>query len=421
VKIIHASDYLPELHAKWAGAEIAAERIAQLEKDAGFDIKFITTELAPFSTGDSTVFPIKTSKEPIKTLEIMFHPTDSSIVGDVVRVLKQEHPDVLHLHNTTQLSLSVISCAKAFGIPIVYSVYDFWSFCVNGQLITADGQQCASFHGRECAKCWHTDHFLLRLLQRIGVMGFLFSHRRLIVNTYLRHVDAFIVLSQSWKQTLIQYGLPEEKIYVVPLPLIANSKECSTTVEPHSILFTGWVHQHKGLHVLVEALPQIAAEVPDVKLYVIESGIDEAYKSMLLEKLRLNNLDKAVVWLGKRSNEEVQEYLCRVQAVVVLDQWPIAWPIFLTEAMMAGKPVVASDIGGIPELIDGDTNGLLTEPTDANELARKLIWLLVNPEEAKMMGEYAKMDILRICNPQTITTQLTEIYKWVCSPGGESS
>lgn len=154
-----------------------------------------------------------------------------------------------------------------------------------------------------------------------------------------------------------------------------------------SILFVGRVEhssEWKGLHVLLEALPEVATAVPDVVLDVVGSG--DALDSMRARAEALGIGDR-VVWHGSVAHEATASFY-REAGVLVLPSLTEAesFGMTLVEAMACGCPVVGSRVGGIPFVVDEGVNGLLAPPGDRAALARACVEVLTTPELARRLG-----------------------------------
>ena len=138
----------------------------------------------------------------------------------------------------------------------------------------------------------------------------------------------------------------------------------------------------KGLECLIRALPLIRAAVPDVELEIAGSGPEEGTLRSEVKRLGLND---CVRYLGWQTDIPFQRW-----NVFVMPSLEEAFGIAALEAMAAGLPVVASAVGGLPELVEDGKSGWLVPPADPNALAIRLVSLLQNGREQKEMGLAAR-------------------------------
>lgn len=197
--------------------------------------------------------------------------------------------------------------------------------------------------------------------------------------------------------------------------------------EPHSIFLAQGDYPLKGFHVLLKALPVLREHYPDVKVYVAgnsvinDSGLKDkikisAYGKYLLALIRENRLEEQVVVLGKLKEEEMKETYLRTSVFVcpsTLDNSPNT----VGEAMLLGMPVVASEVGGIPDMITHGEDGLLVEKEKEEALAEAIlkVWSKERDENGltlagRLAANAAKR--ARITHDGNLNYQrLTEIYE----------
>ncbi|MCK4348866.1 MAG: glycosyltransferase family 4 protein, partial [Thermoplasmatales archaeon] len=214
----------------------------------------------------------------------------------------------------------------------------------------------------------------------------------------LRGLDLITVLSENTKKSL-QNIVPENKIKVIP-PLIDTSRynpqitDSSAREESdeknHTLLFIGNLTKSKGIEILIKALKIVKVDFPDIKLLM---GIDIPLKEFLNKDFTIKRqikelgLDQNVIPLG--IIKDLPEVIARSDIFVApftSTYGPADYPLSVLEAMASGLPVVASNVGGIPEIAKHGENGLLVEPNDPSELANAINCLIGNKEEAKKMG-----------------------------------
>lgn len=408
MRICYATNYLPGYHKIWGGAEQACYKMAKLLVQNGQEITVLATR------------PLKALKEKFEffslpVLENYFLGRRLVFLKERLgydplsgipsyRILKKIRPDVLHLHNFDLLSFSLVISAKKLGIPILSSIYDYWLFCPRRILVNHRDEICRTYHSSHCATCIALKRFNFR--QKVPLI-----FRRKLFDFFLNKIDIFLTLSQASVEVLQDYGIKKERITVIPLPLLERADIQNIAVEENSILFVGWVQPHKGLHIILEAMSQILEELPEVRLYVIETGEEESYKNRILSLIKELKLNKHVLLLGKLSHKKVKEYLKKSSVVVIPEQWENVGPLLLSEAMGLAKPIVASSIGSIPEFIRDGENGLLANPKDPLDFAKKITWMLRNRKMALEMGKKAREDVKQICDEKKILKATLNLYK----------
>ena len=418
MKILHISNHVPNYHKLWGGAEQLCLRISKLQEEKGLEVTVasikpeINTNKFPFQKiiTQEDVLPGRISYllNIIKTY-ISF---DFFAYYSTRKIIEDIKPNIIHCHNIQKLSLSVIAAAKHLGVPVVFSVYDFWCICPTGfcwkieSYNTFKGLPCFSQNALGCLKCVMTmekqsNKFLL-LLPLIFLRKYIFSH-------LFSKVDRFVILSPENRKPLERMGVAPRKIKVAHIPFYEE-----ITIKPfipNSMLFVGWWYNWKGLHRIIEAMPLIIKEVPKAKLFIIGTEIYPIYVQKIKNFIDENNLGNNIVILGKMPFEQAKNYIQTNNVLIVPEQWETIAPNILTEGMIFGRPIVASNIGGIKDLIRDGENGLLAAYDDSVDFAKKIIFLLKNPEQARKMGEMARRDALQTFSAENVFKELTDIYK----------
>lgn len=398
MKVLHVTDHLPGLHQVWGGAEQACLQTMRLTDRYGGTTSFaVTTSLDNASAGSPMVFPLKTLVEILR----FRLPFDPLVFAQMKRVISQAKPDIVHLHRFGFLSFAALSAAKRAGKPVVMSIYDYWLFCPKETLIDAKERTCALFQGLRCIPCLGSKNpFKLAFL----------LFRKLIFDHFLRQVDAFIVLSAASRDLLRNYGISVEKIKVVPLSYDFEEPGAKLPEEAQRLLLTGWIQPRKGQDVILRALPQILKAFPGTKLTFIGKTVDHAYQRKLEKFIKDHDLFDQVRFLGRVSDDVLKAEFEQAQVIVVPEQWQNMFPIIIVEALGKNKLVLASRIGGIPELIREGENGLLAKPDQPEEFAEKIIWAFKNQELVQRIKERARVDIMAWCDGQKNAPRLVEIY-----------
>jgi glycosyltransferase involved in cell wall biosynthesis len=217
-----------------------------------------------------------------------------------------------------------------------------------------------------------------------------------------------VAVSEAVKQDVLEQGINEKKVEVVhngiDLRLFAGAPR-RRVENSFTIGTVGSLTKRKGHEYLLAAMGTVAAEIPDAKLLIIGDGPERAKLEKLTSDLGLTT---NVEFLG--FTNEIPEILGRIDIYVhaaIFEPFGIA----LTEAMAAGKCVIAANAGGVPEIvIDGET-GILVPPGNAAELARWIIWAFENEENVHQMGQMGRERAEVHFDLQIIATKYAEIYR----------
>jgi glycosyltransferase involved in cell wall biosynthesis len=160
----------------------------------------------------------------------------------------------------------------------------------------------------------------------------------------------------------------------------------------------------KGIQFMIRALPLILSKYSDVYYLIVGSG---PYKDALVYEVERVGVKSRVIFSGQRS--DVNQILLAAD-IFALPTLTEALPTVLAEAMAARLPIVASAVGGIPEMILDGENGILTSPSDSQTLADACISLLTDTKRAKAMGEAGWQVVNRKFNIQIQVKQLESLY-----------
>ena len=160
----------------------------------------------------------------------------------------------------------------------------------------------------------------------------------------------------------------------------------------------------KGHADLIRAAAEVSREFGDAKFLLIGDGAERARLEAMTAEL---GLSKTVLFLGRRNDVPSILACCDL---FVLPSWAEGLPNSVLEAMAAGLPVVATRVGGIPEIIDDGVNGLLVAPRDSHALAAAILQLLGNEELAKQLGRSAQDRVRAQFNFERLLSELDSLY-----------
>jgi len=148
----------------------------------------------------------------------------------------------------------------------------------------------------------------------------------------------------------------------------------------------GRLRTEKGQATLMESMKIVIKKLPNTVLLVVGDGPDRVSLEDLAGELGISD---HVKWLGQKDPEEVIKLFSIMDAVAVPSVFE-GFGLVAVEAMAAGRPVVASNVDGLTELIQGGVNGLLVQPGDSSALARGVLEILLNPAKATSMGVHGR-------------------------------
>ncbi|MDP3244877.1 MAG: glycosyltransferase family 4 protein [bacterium] len=346
-------------------------------------------------------------------------------------VLQEFKPDVIHIHNIYHhLSPSILAVAKRHKIPVVQTLHDYKWICPNYKLFT---------QGAICQRCrryryWNAvTHKCLQdsLVASGAAAGEMWWHR--LSRVYEKGVARFITPSDFLRETLIKWGKDKNKIVTlhnfIKIPLVPpftkgeavgslpqdvlslSQRERQRGIlskgelERNFILFAGRLAEEKGIDLLL----QIAQALPEIKFKIAGQKIGNW-------KLEIGNLDN-VEWLGFKKKEALQELIVKARLVVAPSLWHENYPMSVLEAQAAGKAVLASASGGIPEMIkDGETGFLVNlrnYEIQPSLWVAKIKEIYDNETLLKKVGAAAREQVTENNDPEEHYRKIMEIYRHV--------
>ena len=146
------------------------------------------------------------------------------------------------------------------------------------------------------------------------------------------------------------------------------------------------IQRHKGQDMLLDNLTHALGAIPDILVYLVGREVDSIMARDLRDRIKTSNLTEHVLILGER--QDALEFMCAAD-VLVLPSRTEGMPLTILEAMALKTPVVASNVGGIPELIDDGVTGILFSPDQPANLVNALAWVGSHPHERRVLAERA--------------------------------
>ena len=226
-----------------------------------------------------------------------------------------------------------------------------------------------------------------------------------------RYSDQIIVHGEKLKEQMIQeYNHPKEKVHVIPIgqhdvvPFKKYERKDLKEVG-NLILFLGRIYKYKGLEYLIKAEPMITKEVPNAKIVIAGTGENfKKYEEMMA------NRDNFIVHNYHISYKEGAELFQRC-SVVVLPYIDASQSAVIPLAYAFKKPVVVTDVGAIPEIVDGGITGFIVPPKNSEALADAIVKLLKDEKLRKEMGENAYKKLKRDLSWDKIAEKTIEVYE----------
>jgi glycosyltransferase involved in cell wall biosynthesis len=236
--------------------------------------------------------------------------------------------------------------------------------------------------------------------------------RRRIIRFFLDRSTYIIVLSERWRAWIDGISA-NRSIVCIPNP-VAVPEGPSPRPRENLVLFLGRLERNKGVFDLLDAVSRAQKQIPDLRLVCAGDGDIES-ATRYAEKVSVRGAVSFPGWIGPAEKQSLMDRA----AVCVLPSYAEGLPMSLLEAMACGLPVIATDVGGIPDLVADGVSGLLYTPGDIATLERLLCGLMRDPELGKRMALAARETVRLRFDAASAVAQLEEIYASVgLTPSG---
>ncbi len=359
------------------------------------------------------------------------HPELDMFSEGMNRVIKgyieRTKPDVMHVHSRLGLPASVNELAHEVGVAVLNTIHVYGYICQRRVMIDRDGELCPGpYDLRKCAWCTgspsylrnrlraliinfkeglkarHPDVFTTlkstkrKLLSRHGPTGGkekslghaweydetsclakkLEQRLQYCIQSLNRYSLRTICVSTDVKNTLIRYGVDESRLLVQHIGSAIAERQTHDRRPLHNPVVIGnigGVGHYKGTHVLLDAIGKVKRDDFTVKIF---GKYNESYISNLMR----GRDSLPVVFTGRYYPEELPEILKQIDIMVLPSICNDTAPQTIFESFSSGIPIIASNIGGFPDFVRHELNGLLFEPGNSDDLARKIDQVLSNPD-----------------------------------------
>jgi len=317
----------------------------------------------------------------------------------ISKLLDRFQPDIVHLQNIHgHITPSVILEGRRRNLPVVWTLHDYKMVCPNTHFLI-DGTN------KICEACGNAQYYQA-VLKRCK-KGSVLASTMACVEAYAHRImglrnlpDYFLTPSAFLRNKLIERGFSPSKVKHVPLFLPAEMFDDVGQHDKGYLLFIAKLDPLKGIYPLLEACRQ----APEVRLK-IAGRADDIIAAKLPSLLPPN-----AEYVGMKQGDDLRQLLLGARVVVLPSLWYENQPFSITEAFAAGKPVIASDLGGMTELVKDGELGLLVPPGDVKALVEAMRWVVDHAKEAKDMGQSAREYALREHSAERHYERIMEVY-----------
>jgi glycosyltransferase involved in cell wall biosynthesis len=406
--------FLPE---HFGGTETLVHGVALALKQRGHKVTVVTGYPEKDKLGDINQFD-EYEVDSIRVIRFRHGRTALGDQGSVMRndydnpvfearfrqLLVEIEPDVVHFHHLERLSIKAVDACKERKIPAFLTATDFWYVCPTHTLLLPNGKMCGgpANGGANCLKHvtsisqpkWVTG--IVNSLPTGAVEGIMYglkrtkrklsgrvgdvqalARRREVIGARLLLLERIFVATRHAQKMLETAGIKGGKFRVLPFG-IKNygyvKRIRQRTDKPLVLGFIGSFLHHKGLHVLVQASRLLPADAAvKIKIYG-KSPVGESDYVKALHLLAQG--DERIEFCGTFENARMPAILDGIDALAIPSLWHENMPLVSLSAQAAGCPLIASDIGGLSDIVDSGKNGLLFSTGSASGLAQMIMRLL---------------------------------------------
>lgn len=413
MKVLFAAhQFFPE---HYAGTEVLTLGLARELKARGHDPYVFAAkrsvpvnDIKPGETEDYEYedIPVRRVGRPREGLSrpyaLDYHnPVMAERAQDYVREVE---PDVIHAMHFQGLSASVIEVFKESGAPVVYTATDFWSVCPVVDLRRHDGVMCRGPDLKHCIRCIASRYPASRMkaaidrtpdkaIQAAGklsetALSRVFRPLRQIealkerpdrLRGAVNKLDHIVAPTELTRELLLSNGVKgrsmEVSHYGIDTSGIRSAPRNRNVPPPLRVGFIGTLGSHKGCDLLIKAFKKL----PELDVTLTIYGNLERFKSFVSKLRRLAGKDSRITFAGTFPPGEIGSILLGMDVLVVPSRWYENTPLVVYSAFAAETPVVATDLGGLSEVVRTGENGLLFGLEDEEDLARQLRRLYEEP------------------------------------------
>ena len=371
-----------KFHWLKGGSETYYFGLGKMLKKNGHEVAYFSMkDKNNIKTGDKEYFVEASdmnSKRITKALSIIYNRKNRKKMEEALNDFK---PDIVHLNNfQRQLSASIIYPIKKRNIPIVLTMHDAQAMCPAITMMDKDGNICDKCVNGKYLNC--IKHKCIKNSKLKSILGAIEGKYYRIKKIYNNRIDYIITPSNFIRNKLISDGIEKNKIVTIHNYVELHNHHLKRTNNNY-IFFFGRLSKEKGVINLINAFIKLSGG----NLYIAGDGPE---RNNLEKIIKENKLEKRVKLLGYLDSSKVIDFITNCKFVVVPSICSENCPYSVLETMMVGKPIVGSNVGGIPELIINNKNGFIFDSYSIDDLYKKMKILLENPKIVDDFSKYSQ-------------------------------
>lgn len=371
-----------KFHWLKGGSETYYFELGKLLEEHGHEVAYFSMENKNNIKSNNKEYFVKeinmNSKDITKALSVIYSKDNKK---NMERALDEFKPDIVHINNfQRQLTVSIIDAANERNIPVVFTAHDVQAICPAILMMDSNRNICEKCMGGKYLNCVKKKCIKDSTLK--SVLGAIEGSYYRNTKVYTKKIDYVITPSEFYMKKLIKDGISKNKISFVHNFIDVDSFDVKTNDKGYALYF-GRLSREKGIINLITAFAKLDKGI----LYIAGEGPERQEVENVIKD---NKLEKRVKLLGFLNKDEMKETIKNCKFVVVPSIWYENCPYSIIETLCTGKPVIGADIGGIPELVKHNKNGLIYKYDDVDDLATKMNKLFNDEKLVKKFGQQAK-------------------------------
>jgi glycosyltransferase involved in cell wall biosynthesis len=406
MKVLQVSQ---NLFVKGGSDRMFLDTCALLEQHGHTVIPFVAQHADNPPSPWDAYFPPAANFDQPGAADLLRYVYSRSAAISLRKLIRKHRPDVAHLHiYYGKLTASILPVLKAQGVPVVHTMHEYRQISPNYTLTLNDkiDEDCCSMNAWRAV----VRRFNRGSLSRSALATFEWYISRMIGSQ--RSIDRFIAISDFQKRKMAEHGVPEEKISrVYNFIELGDAMEIRTPSQGNTtsggeggyLLYFGRVERIKGVLTLAEA----AAGLPDVTVKIVGDGDAKGELAEMIRERGITNVEL----IGFTHGDDLKRLIRNSLATVLPAQWYEPFGLTVLESFAQGRPVIASRMGALPELIDEGEDGLIFEPGDAAGLRKHIEVLHADPARTDTMGQAGRAKLVEHFGPKTHYHELMRVYQ----------
>ena len=389
MKILLINDYATPT----AGAEIMLYLLRDGLRRRGHDVRVFASraQLIPGPMfADYTCFGTNTR---FQALSSVLNFSARQALG---RALEEFGPDIVHVKMFLwQLSPLILDLLRR--VPAIYHIVTYKPICPVGSKMLPGGEACRVSPGTVCLRnrCLTPQSWIAMMIQRR-----LWRRGQSVF-------DAIVTTSEVMRERLEAEGVGPCEVY----PNGCQSRDARPPLSGAPLLaYAGRLSSEKGVDTLLHAFPPMLASVPEARLWIAGGGMENESLKALTRRLGIQD---RVDFLGALPRQEMERRFDRAWVQVVPSKWDEPFGLVAIEAMMRGTAVIASNGGGLRDIVSDGESGLLFPPGDIGSLAEALIKLATNRDLCERMGSAGRRIALHRFSIDSHIDKIVMLYERV--------